>query len=248
MRRVQSDSRVVYSYEGEYQEEQHTHFRTGVREEECEEEEERASVEEELRILRTFVRQDIVPSFKEHHGEGTRHFAVLLLLDKPLSSLAEDWHYRPLMSHGRPYVDPRFSTQPPRELYGNYVVAHPELCRPYRILRGIFFNTLPKYKYYYDHAEEMLFEEFDALQSAFERGQGQKVKFVILFSWLFPCDRCTDKVIKKFGAEFRRANPNIQRVIVVFALYWRRIPLEQNWRNFKRLKESGFDIVLAKCE
>ena len=239
---VRSSSSIVYDLQ-EFHQEEHTYITHEGKAGEGD-----IMIESELEILQSFIAERVIPDFKEHHGEGTQHFAVLILLDQPLSSLTQNWCYAPLNIHGRPYIDPVYNTQPPRHLYGNYVVAHPELCLPYRIVRRLFFDKLPRYKYYYNHAEEMLASEFDSLRLKFEREGLRETKIVILFSWLFPCDNCTTLLIEKFGPDFRRRNPTIVRVILTFAMYWKRMPYEQSRRNFERLKENQFDIVLVKYE
>ena len=243
IKNVRSSSNIMYDYEQEFRQEEHTHITH-----EGEAGEGDTMIESELKILQSFIAERVIPDFKEHHSEGTRHFAVLVLLDQPLLSLTKNWHFAPLTAQGRPYIDPVYNTRPPRHLYGNYVVAHPELCLPYRIVRRVLFDKLPRYNYYYNHAEAMIINEFDSLRRKFESEENRETKIVILFSRLFPCDNCTTLLIEKFGQEFRHCNPTIKRVVLTFATYWKRIPYEQNRRNFERLKESQFDIVLVKYD
>ena len=157
IKNVRSSSNIMYDYEQEFHQEEHTHITH-----EGEAGEGDTMIESELKILQSFIAERVIPDFKEHHSEGTRHFAVLVLLDQPLLSLTKNWHFAPLTAQGRPYIDPVYNTRPPRHLYGNYVVAHPELCLPYRIVRRVLFDKLPRYNYYYNHAEAMIINEFDS--------------------------------------------------------------------------------------
>lgn len=221
-------------YEGGFDPEVHTHFTTPPNKD----------AGRELEILRDFICKEVIPKFKDHHEEesGGRHFVVLILLADSLSSLADDWKFKPLTESGQPYVDPSHLTRPPRQLYGNYIVAHPQRCSVNHWLT--FLNFIPKF--YYKHAEEILLGEFDILHGKFRTEENREAECIILFSWLFPCDWCTSDIINRFGCGFRVKNPAVQRVVIVFAIYWRRIPFQRNWRNFLRLKENGFDIVRIK--
>ena len=233
---------IIYPYRQDFDEDEHTHFSplSRGREQGC------LSSREELNVLRCFIRNRVIPAFRHHHDEihGGNHFATLILLDRPLESLSEDWVFRPLSQNGRPYIDPRYQTRPPCHLYGNYVVARPQLHRVPAVLRALTFQRVPEI--FYEHAEEMLVNEFDFLRESFE-ANGNRISVIVVFSWLFPCDRCTSLAIEKFGLEFRQRHSNIQRVILTFAIFWRRMSFDENWKNFERLKRNGFDVVRVNC-
>lgn len=199
----------------------------------------------ELDSLRHFVRRKVIPYFQNQRDSvnGGDHFAVLILLEGSLASLSTgDWEaFKPLMDTGTPHVDSRHRTRPPRNMYDNYVVARPQLHRVSKVLRQILFHRVPEV--FYEHAEVMLLNEFDTLCEVFEEHHGCEAKVIILFSWLFPCSRCTSELVHKFGHEFRTEHPAVQRVVVVFAVYWCRMPFEENWENFKRLRDGGLDVV-----
>lgn len=248
---------VVYDYPGDFDEEEHTHFGSGSDPEEELLEQERGegrprgvqvgtNKRSEVDILRHFVRNEIIPYFQEqrHPAHGGNHFAVLVLLEDSLSSLSADWTFKPLTDTGTPHVDSHYSTRPPRNMYNNYIVARPQLHKVNPFLRRmlrLFYDRVPEI--FYEHAELMLLNEFDTLCEMFEAHCGSKAKVIILFSWLFPCDRCTSHLVQKFGRDFRANCPDVQRVVLVFAVYWVRMPFEENWKNFERLTESGFDVV-----
>lgn len=202
---------------------------------------------EELDRLRHFVRNEVIPKFRHQrdHVNGGNQFSLLLLLEEPLAdSLSSEWNFKPLTDRGTPCVDSRYSTRPPRDLYENYVVARPQLHRVHRILRRLLFYKVPEV--FYEHSEVMLVNEFDALWGTFEARRGGTPKVVIVFSWLFPCDRCTSELVKKLGCEFREQHPAVQRVILAFVIFWHRMPFEENWKNFKRLQADRFDVVRVK--
>lgn len=263
---------VIYDYPEDFDENDHTYFSVGC----CPEQEEeslrtrlegrgagigglgnghkgegpkgggRRTHKEELNILRHFVRNAVIPNFEDQRDSihGGNHFTVLILLENSLTSLSENWAFKPLTSEGTPYVDSRYPTYPPRNIYENYVVARPQLHRVSKILRRILFYKVPEI--YYEHAEVMLLNEFDTLCEMFEASRRCKTKVIILFSWLFPCQRCTSKLVEKFGQKFRMERPAVQRVILVFAVFWCRMPFEENWKNFERLKNNSFDVVRVK--
>lgn len=252
---------VVYDYPEDFNADDHTHFTSGDRSEKDQGKNKGWKVGKgalnrgplggvdgngELNILRHFISNAVFPDFQNQRDavHGGNHFAVLILLEKSLHSLSGDWSFRPLKSTGAPYIDSRYRMHPPRKMYGNYVVARPQLHKVNKILRTILFRKVPDI--FYEHAEAMLVNEFDTLCEMFEASCRHETKVIILFSLLFPCDRCTGELVKKFGHRFRTRHPAVQRVILVFALFWHRIPFDENWRNFERLKQSGFDIVRVK--
>lgn len=232
---------VIYEYDEDFDEDEHTFFCSSP-----DGDKGGLGAVKELKSLHFFVRNQVIPLFKDQCDEknGGDHFATLILFSQPLSSLSENWiGFDPLASDGRPHVDSRHRTRPPRHLYGNYVVARPQLRRVPKILRTLAFRKIPEV--FYEHAEEMLVDEFDALREAFE-AINDRICVVVLFSWLFPCDHCAGRMIEKFGPDFRQRYPHVQRVVLTFAVYWRRMPFEKNWENFIRLKRNGFDIVRVK--
>lgn len=237
---------VIYEYEDNFDEDEHSFF-SSVNQGELG----GASSREEMRTLRHFIIKELIPNFKHQRDEenGGSQFAVLLLLDSPLSALSRNWTFEPLTGNGRPHVNSRYCTRPPRSLYGNYVVARPQMHKVSKTLRKLLLPIFMTPEYFYEHAETILLKEFEILREKFEAERNQRTRCVILFSWLFPCQRCTEEIIKRFGAgSFRnRTTHHIQRVVIVFAVYWRRIPLSENWKNLTRLRDNGFDIVRVKC-
>lgn len=229
-----------HEYEEDFNEEEHTHFSPTDKAGSIE-----TSSERDLRILREFICNKIIPNFKHHRVSSDRHFAILLLLDDSLSTLSENWEFKPQTKHSNPQVDSEYCTRPSRDIYGNHVVACPQLHRVCPLLRRLLQLFFKVPSYFYEHAEEMLLTEFDILKEKFE-AEGRFETNIILFSWLFPCNLCTNKIIKKFGREFRAKNPAVQQVIIVFVSFWRRMPFEENWNSFEKLKANGFDIVRVK--
>lgn len=257
------ETSVIHDYPEDFNEDDHTSFSSGERP--GEEEGRRGQKDgekgegalnggrlgrtgnNELDILRQFIRNKVIPEFQNQRDSvhGGNHFTVLILLENSsLHCLSGDWTFKPLRSTGAPYVDSRYRTRPPRDLYENYVVARPQLHRVNKILRTLLFHKVPEI--FYEHAETMLLSEFDVILEMFEARRRCETKVIILFCWLFPCDRCTGELIRKFGHGFRTKHPAVQRVILVFAIFWCRMPFEKNWENFERLKESGFDVVRVK--
>lgn len=253
---------VVYDYPEDFNEDDHTYFglRERLREEGGTNEGRKGhemgegalnggllgrsrGTNTELNILRRFIRNEVIPNFQNQRDSvhGGNHFTVLILLENCLSG---NWTFKPLSSTGAPYVDSRYCTRPPRDIYDNYVVARPQLHRVNNVFRTILFRKVPEI--FYEHAEVMLVKEFDTLCEMFEASRRCETKVIILFSWLFPCDRCTGELVKKFGREFRTKHPAVERVVLVFAVFWHRMPFDENWKNFERVKESGFDVVRVK--
>ena len=237
---------VIYDYEEDFDEDEHTHFGQAGTEVEHGEMVGPEGRDKELDVLRGFIRDRVVHLFKQQRDpeHGGNHFAVLILLDVPLASLSEKWPFSPLTSTGTPYVDSRYCTRPPRSLYGNYVVSRPQKHQVSNIFRRLLFYKVPEV--YYEHAEMFLLDEFNSLFKVFDADGKSHARVVIMFSWLFPCDRCTGELVRRFGHKFRADYPAIQRVILVFAVFWRRMPFDMNWKNFERLRDNGFDVVRVK--
>lgn len=253
---------VIYDHPEDFDEDEHTHFSLDEAKEQCGAEkgqlrgkggfkgvqlgtnrENKLHRELELDSLRHFVRSKVIPYFQNQRDSvnGGNHFTVLILLEDSLTSLSGDWAFKPLTDTGTPHVDSRYRTRPPRDMYDNYVVARPQLHRVSKVLKRILFHRVPEV--YYEHAEVMLVNEFDTLCEVFEAHHGRETKVIILFSWLFPCDRCTSELVQKFGRGFRADHPVVQRVVLVFTVFWCRMPFEENWENFERLRDGGLDVV-----
>ena len=168
--------------------------------------------------LYKLITKTVIPSTEEQRNKW--QFATLMLLTaKETKKFA--FSYKPSQSEGQPilYESETFSPKPKQ--FNNYIIARPD---------DIGDNT--------KHAEEVILENFDELWDAYEnKNSNQTPASIILYSWIMPCEDCTEDIIKKLS------NRDIP-VTIVYTIPWRK---ENPGKSRKRFKEKGISVKHVRC-
>ena len=130
-----------------------------------------------------FVGHDIILKFEGQRQIKFQFFVVILASEDDLTDLQSMTFYPHNTSlPGQPLIDKHELTMPKASDYGNYIVARFESgeCHSEEVVFG------PKYD-----------NPFSQLWSAYvQRNNGNQPKAIILYSWNFPCARCTDLIVR----------------------------------------------------
>lgn len=129
-----------------------------------------------------FVAHDMIMKFQGQRQVKFQFFVVVLASEDDLRDLQSmSFHPHDHSSPRQPLIDNHELTMPSASDYGNYIVARFESCEY--------------------HSEEVVFGAkydvpFSQLWSAYiKRNSGTRPKAIILYSWNFPCGRCTDLIV-----------------------------------------------------
>ena len=135
-----------------------------------------------------FVGDDMIVKFEKQRQVKFQFFVVVLASEDDLKNLGGlTFHPHDTSSPRLPLVDNQKLTMPSATEYGNYIVARFESCEY--------------------HSEEVVFgpkynNPFSQLWSAYtNRNGGNRPKAVLMYSWNFPCGRCTKLITKILGEE-----------------------------------------------
>lgn len=132
---------------------------------------------------RTFLTnmRTVINKLKDQRGEGQYQFAVVLFIPQEMKKL-EDIH-----------VDMNYN------LWNNYPLHQQALCNYDRTFwpeKEKFYNYMVSRHDRDQHAEEIILEQFPELWEKFLQLKGRrKPSFIILYSWLMLCSRCTARLI-----------------------------------------------------
>jgi hypothetical protein len=165
-----------------------------------------------------FIRQVIVPKFEQQRDyyHQQNQFAVLLLVtDEDLRDISQ-MKFHP---HDPPITNNLNLSMPDNEKeYRNYIVARP--CNDNH------------------HAEKEIFDHLDQLWNGFMRhnDHGVPPKCFILYSWNFPCSKCTQLIIDSFN------KPRYKSVSVIVAAtaFWGEEEHEIRHQNEAKMKRELF--------
>jgi hypothetical protein len=167
-----------------------------------------------------FIRQAIVPKFKQQRRYDQKQFAVLLLAtEKDLRDISHcQMKFRP---HDPPITNNLNLSMPDNEKeYRNYIVARP--CNDNH------------------HAEKEIFDHLDQLWNGFMRhnDHGVPPKCFILYSWNFPCSKCTQLIIDSFN------KPRYKSVSVIVAAtaFWSEEEHEIRQQNEVKMRQEHFRV------
>ena len=167
----------------------------------------------------TFI-QRVVDKFKGQRMSSYQ-FAVLFLSPKNSLGAALNDIREKILDSSYPTTDNTKPTFPTDTNLCDFITARPDEL---------------------DHAEKLIMDKFYALA----RGYRQKMppcKFVILYTWLFPCSFCTGKIIEKLSSY----GSNECKVIVVHTS--NREADNTNYEtNVKRLEEAGIELRKEKFD
>ena len=89
------------------------------------------------------------------------------------------------------------------------------------------------------HAEEVILENLNQLWKGFmSHNHGIPPKCLILYSWNFPCTRCTDLIIRSFNKPPYKS----VSVIVAATAYWEKELHETRHQNEAKMKGEHFCV------
>ena len=164
-----------------------------------------------------FIRHVIVPKFEKQRLYGRQNqFAVLVLVtDEDLRNISQ-MKFHP---YDPPIINNDNLSMPDNEKeYHNYIVARPDINANH-------------------HAEKEIFEHLDQLWNGFMRhSRGIPPKCFILYSWNFPCTKCTQLIIDSFN------KPRYKSVSVIVAAtaYWEKRKIRE--QNEAKIEQERFHL------
>ena len=112
---------------------------------------------------------------------GKSQFAVAILLP---DTQWKGFSYKPCKDGDgkKPVIDSSISLSPPDGMYGNYLAAQP--------------NRKGK------HSEIQILDRLDDLYNQYKViHDGQPPEALLLYSWIVPCEKCTDAIVAKLTSE-----------------------------------------------
>ena len=143
----------------------------------------------------SFIRKVIVPKFEQQRCNDQKQFAVLILATN------ED-----LRHIGQMKFHPH---DPP--ITNNYKLSMPDNAKDYHN------NIVARPKNNKYHAEKEIFKHLDKLWDGFMRHNNWiPPKCFILYSWNFPCTKCTQMIINSFNKPLYKS----VSVIVAATAFW----------------------------
>ena len=174
--------------------------------------------------LDKLITEIVIPSTEEQRNKW--QFATLMLLTaKETKEYA--FSYKPFQKGGRPKLYKSKTLSPKLDEFNNYIIARPE---------DIGGDTI--------HAEEMIFEKFDKLLDAYKtKNRNQTPASIMLYSWIMPCENCTEAIIK----ELLKQDIHVP-VTIVYTIPWRKKGKQiQGKKSRKRFKEKGISVEHVRC-
>ena len=169
-----------------------------------------------------FIRDRVVPAFKEQRGINQNQFAVLLLVSENEFKDLNSMEFHP---SEEPLTDCCEVSMPhERSQYRNYIVARYESIRDSDEVSTDY------------HSEETIVSELDHLWEGYmEFTNGTPPTCFILYSWNFPCTDCTETII----SALKRPPYKGISMIVVFSQHWRGETSRDVYHNRKEMKKKG---------
>ena len=179
-----------------------------------------------------FVSHNMIMKFEGQRQVKFQFFVVVLASEVDLRDLSNmTFHPHDTSSSRQPLIDNSELTMPQAGEYGNYIVA--------RFESGEY------------HSEEVVFgpkfdNPFFQLWSAYKKkNNGNCPKAILLYSWNFPCGRCTKLIVSELSKEQYRGS----HVMLTYSQIWDSeegypYVAEKNMEIFKR--ETGAYIQVVK--
>ena len=171
-----------------------------------------------------FIRERVVPAFKEQRAIDQNQFAVLLLVSE---EEFEDLNSMTFHPSGEPLTDCLEVSMPSkRKQYRNYIVARYESIR----------ESSDKVDPIDRHSEETIINELKHLWKQYMKfTKGVAPKCFILYSWNFPCTDCTEIII----SALKQPPYKGISMIVAFSQHWRGEASSDVYRNRKQMRKKG---------
>ena len=183
-----------------------------------EREEEKQQVREEISppdrgAFDKFNKEIVVQKFEKQRRWDQKQFAVLLLVSEEQWKDLHQMNFYP----SEQLTSRNQLSMPASEMdYQNYIVARPEN------------DDL--------HAEEVIFEKLDQLWKGYlSHNGGTPPKYFILYSWNFPCTKCTKLIINSFNDGPYRA----VSVVVAATAHWVKETHEVHRQNENMMRQEN---------
>ena len=168
--------------------------------------------------LHKFVTEIVIPSAEEQRNKW--QFATMMLLTaKEMKEFA--FCYKPSQSGGQPILYESETFSPESKMFNNFIIARP--------------------KDNIKHAEAVILDNFDQLWVAYKtKNYNQTPASIILYSWIMPCNDCTEAIIKKLST---LGIP----VTIVYTIPWTKESDQIQEKSRNRLKENQITVDRVNC-
>ena len=140
----------------------------------------------------------VIEKFKDQRRESEYQFAVLFFIQEEIKRMEDihvdnNYQFRNNYRNGDPLCNYDATFWPEPEKFYNYMVSRHEN---------------PK------HAEEIILDQFPQLWHKYlETKRGKKPSFIILYSWLMLCSKCTSKLVALMQDDYKPT-----RFVVVYTV------------------------------
>ena len=160
-----------------------------------------------------FIRHVIVPKFEKQRLYGRQNQFVVLVLATDEDQMKFHPYDPPITNNGN------LSMPDNEKQYYNYIVARPR-------------NDS-------HHAEKEILKHLDQLWNGFMRHSGKiPPKCFILYSWNFPCTKCTQLIIDSFN----KPQYKCVSVIVAATAFWGKEKRKIRKQNEAKIKQERFHL------
>ena len=175
--------------------------------------------------IRNFITTRLIPDFADQRLGY--QFAVVMLLSESDYQNIEEIKYKPC-EKGKPFINPLCSSMPQCENYCNYIVAR----------RDPFLDC---------HAEEVIFgqpSKFTQLWYAYTLQHFPSPDYILIFSWILPCSKCTDLIIAALRKLRERPTYKEAKVFLAYVITWMKESPTEHESNIRKLTQNG--VVVEK--
>ena len=152
-----------------------------------------------------FIGHNVIMTFEKQRLVKFQFFVVLLASEDDLRDLANmTFHPHTPSSPRQPLLNNQELTMPSANRFGNYIVARFESCQY--------------------HSEEVVFgpkydNPFSQLWSAYVHENNSRPKAIIMYSWNFPCSRCTELIVSILGEQQYSVLSDVH-VLIAYSRVW----------------------------
>ena len=152
-----------------------------------------------------FIGHSVIMKFEKQRQVKFQFFVVILASEDDLRDLTNmTFHPHTSSSPRQPLVNNQELTMPSANRYGNYIVARFESCEYHS--EEVLFG--PKYK-----------NPFDQLWSAYVHENNTRPKAIIMYSWNFPCRRCTELIVSVLSDQQYGVLSDVS-VLIAYSRIW----------------------------
>ena len=165
-----------------------------------------------------FIKEEVISRFISHRDDSHQQFAVLVFSPFELPNISQTIieAAKELDSEWKVFTSPD-KYYPAGRNFTNFIVARPNGPA---------------------HAEEIIFDYGDLNNLCEERCIQQPIRTLLLYSWLMPCSKCTERIIEENGS----LNGG-RRMVVVYTKDWIEEEYNQRIRNRNSLRNNGIRVM-----